>query len=1537
MAELLYINLVPPTEREAFVEKLKSVASALSVDPNWLLQVMRSESGLNPNAQNWQGVGNKRHLVAIGLIQFTSDTAKGLGTTQAALSNMTRLQQLTYVQKYFQPYAGRMKNYPDVYAVTFFPAIIGKPDNWVLRTSKLSAEIIAKQNGVIDINRDGQITVAEFKQYVYNTVPDRFKNILFNGDNRISTPPENTVPAETVFVSGIGDVEFIADETYVTYPSTIPVEQPGGSNPKEFIYRQDASGIAKSAIQENYSEKDSKELLENLGPSLNPKPGPFANVTIPFGITRSFDFFGAKYTVIAQVSSFVKGLFADKKKSLEFARENVLSPQFFREVPIQTSTALTVTEIREKLSESNVTDPELFEINDVKELVEKIKEKGISIFDKESPLEELATLIDEENETAEELAFTQIDLQSCPDGIVVLPKFQSIEAEKVAEQCCEPATEENVELEVPIIEPPELLTEEDILDFVANIDIAAENLNTCSTQKGEASFQLEKLRKVQEDLYQLKFFLEKRKSFLEEYKSGTLTDFKLFTPADILSLTKIIKSFTLSSFLSNNVLLPADGHYTNQSGVISKPTEKYFLIVQDNAALFAELKAIFEMYNPGGAFSDFVLSSEDLPKTLKDTQPPKGILYSKFYEKFNSAERVDFLFTATEQGYLSEKPTPAELLTPEGEEKVKNLKIDEEKSIAFLRTYFTEEKIRANKKLEDIKSDPYFSSLESYAKEQAALAFGIFRALPPLGVQLVDKIKKEAEAVLSFAEELDKKAKRLERAIEEAESCIQQRVAEIESTVPPSPEENVPPPGNDPFGAIPPSPFMPGPTKNKYWKEYTKGLQTVSLMPIPDVKYLTKRLFRYYPVGLQIDVPTPPKMLPTLASGIPDMKISIPFPIVWKHLTSLSTPAGQFVLWLAYCAPYTVSLYLMFIDESLNIVFLSSAKGKVEVPAKSLKWDDDSLLAKSVMERIPALKIPMKDLPAVDNKNSNKTPDDSKNAVQELQSRIKAKIDHLDSNSRSFSQERIADRTMLRKYREKLAKSVDTDSGQIDIPVVKDMLKDVQSMVSKKALAMLEFEPFKIPRTQKKAMGSPTLLEFKNVIEKAKSLKNGGALVETKTINIEKIFTQKALSVLDTPYGKKMANELDKELQDVKRKLESEGKYDSVELAEERLKILAKKIANVLSKSANKITNKTLGYVEVPINLVPSFLPEPARNLIAVEPMPVWMPIVTSALKSSVNIFTSSTIENVFVKTIMSQANILDRLPQSKDLLSMGVIAAVQSVLDSAEIKKLVPLPGWPKEISYPSVNMMKQAVKDAKNAIWKIKIRPPGGGIPQITVGPALVKKAVAPILDASINLIFANVLQRFSLSEQNANASISLQQTLQFTRTIFGNDIWDLNEEDVKQLAANFVRDALIQANEEISKVTEKIDSAKKTFDTIMKKLAPFSKQKTEKKDEPSLDIGGAVASSLFKSFIAKYASGEKVAPPYPVVLLGCATGLPGWTLFTKVNPFAAIDKIPPYERLSLKNVPHVIFLDMIAATAQRYGGIGSNYVTPYFVADS
>jgi hypothetical protein len=171
---LLYLNKIPASDQQAFDKKVVDIANGLGVNPNWLMQVMYSESRLNPRAVN-------PYSGAVGLIQFMPATALSLGTTATALKNMNAIQQLDFVRKYFLPYRGKMKSYYDVYAATFFPALIGKPDDWILQTKSLKAATIAKQNPAVNMNKDNQITVSEFKQYVRSTVSKNNAALIFGG------------------------------------------------------------------------------------------------------------------------------------------------------------------------------------------------------------------------------------------------------------------------------------------------------------------------------------------------------------------------------------------------------------------------------------------------------------------------------------------------------------------------------------------------------------------------------------------------------------------------------------------------------------------------------------------------------------------------------------------------------------------------------------------------------------------------------------------------------------------------------------------------------------------------------------------------------------------------------------------------------------------------------------------------------------------------------------------------------------------------------------------------------------------------------------------------------------------------------------------------------------------------------------------------------------------------------------------------------------------------------------------------------------
>lgn len=136
----------------AFKAKLIEIAQNIGVDPNYLISAMALETGetFSPSVKNSNG--------ATGLIQFTPDTAADLGTSTADLAAMNAVDQLDYVEKYFNPYKNMLKTIEDVYMAILWPAAIGKANSWVL-FSKPSAYY--DRNSGLDTNQDGAVTKEE--------------------------------------------------------------------------------------------------------------------------------------------------------------------------------------------------------------------------------------------------------------------------------------------------------------------------------------------------------------------------------------------------------------------------------------------------------------------------------------------------------------------------------------------------------------------------------------------------------------------------------------------------------------------------------------------------------------------------------------------------------------------------------------------------------------------------------------------------------------------------------------------------------------------------------------------------------------------------------------------------------------------------------------------------------------------------------------------------------------------------------------------------------------------------------------------------------------------------------------------------------------------------------------------------------------------------------------------------------------------------------------------------------------------------------
>ena len=136
-----------------FKEKVIEICINLKINPDFLMSCMAFETGETFSASIKNPVAS-----AIGLIQFLETTAAGLGTTTSKLANMSEVEQLEYVEKYFMPYAGKIETIEDIYMAIIYPKAIGKSNDYVLFSSSSSSYIANKG---LDKNIDGSITKEE--------------------------------------------------------------------------------------------------------------------------------------------------------------------------------------------------------------------------------------------------------------------------------------------------------------------------------------------------------------------------------------------------------------------------------------------------------------------------------------------------------------------------------------------------------------------------------------------------------------------------------------------------------------------------------------------------------------------------------------------------------------------------------------------------------------------------------------------------------------------------------------------------------------------------------------------------------------------------------------------------------------------------------------------------------------------------------------------------------------------------------------------------------------------------------------------------------------------------------------------------------------------------------------------------------------------------------------------------------------------------------------------------------------------------------
>jgi hypothetical protein len=977
-----------------------------------------------------------------------------------------------------------------------------------------------------------------------------------------------------------------------------------------------------------------------------------------------------------------------------------------------------------------------------------------------------------------------------------------------------------------------------------------------------------------------------------------------------------------------------------------------------------ECKSLFAINSPlSGEMSDY--------HKMLDFR--NGDLADKIWNAFYSYKRIDTFFTYQEQGFKSPKPQyndKGEPLGPTDKIKVKsavgdeieqnvpkdalNLEVDIEVAKVFWPNLENSMKEKVNLFLVEYTQSKiytdYIAHIKAAAREDARFAFatGTYYGMrgtssgsttttvaTKYSVEKFDAYLKTTYTAFSkYQNLLDKKVSDLDIFIKEKNRCIaeqEQAIIDLSQAYarkmgtplnsPPEKTDCWSKLGSDPVGVGPGS-DCPGITKNCYWQQYTDIIQQVSLMPIPDdvsTGQLTRRLFRYYSVAIQIPVPSPaPVVLPTLAMGIPDPMISIPMPLIWKHIISINSPIGLFVIWISICGPIP-GPFIMYVDENVDPCFLVSPKGPIAIPARKLlvpPTDDialiDFLPIKSLF-KVP-IELPgfSKLIGGLNFKSTN--PDSIDNFIGKIQSKIKAASDSIKAED-PWTIEGV-DPKKIKELRAKIDKAMRNFPPDID--AVQEGLDIISKAIDKKVDG-LKIKPIKFPVNPKKML--LPIIGPAEFMESVNKLIDAGTELAEIGLGVPMISLRKKVKILvdrelDSPEIKAKFLKINEDIAAFESKLRISGGFDEKEIIEERAKLLKDAMKAPLQVVADKITPEMLGFIAM--ITIPIPLPFPCFENITIEPFPPYILALVAAIKAL-----PSSIDALPIEQVAGLLSKFIDLSQSLPRIEDAIYFIIQSFL------AVVP------DLSFPDpmcATQFKQLIMASIQNLFKIKIRMPHPGIPQLSIPPALIKDAIKKAVKVAFAALTSMVIKELSTALTNGDF-VKVLAVAAIIKGIFGTDLASISGEDIKSFITSSL-DAVDAQLESIKNMIPNIPSL--DYMSIKKTLFPTLPPKLKLPwlvDGPFMEISTEMlielATPLLQTLI-------KVPLPLPLALIG-ASQLPGRLVLSKLHPFSPKEILPSWEKMSTKNLPFVIWLDQFVATAQKQSGICSDYVIPYWLPDA
>jgi hypothetical protein len=254
---------VPWSTDSAFIAKVQSIAQSINCNYIDLLACMANETGgtFDPGIVN--GIG------ATGLIQFMPATAKGIGTSTDSLKQLSRVDQMDWVLKFFQA-LGLNKKAPtpklqDLYLCVYWPAAVGKPDSYIVNPAD---SIQAKQNKSLQA-ADGSITCASVGAAAAKWLPAIQQALANAGVKNPTTPAGALVSGTGTTVTDSSGNPVLsgapAGDVGITNASGQPVEQP--TCPAEYLVKTTTFSPSSNfaATKPKLNQQQAKAMMAELG------------------------------------------------------------------------------------------------------------------------------------------------------------------------------------------------------------------------------------------------------------------------------------------------------------------------------------------------------------------------------------------------------------------------------------------------------------------------------------------------------------------------------------------------------------------------------------------------------------------------------------------------------------------------------------------------------------------------------------------------------------------------------------------------------------------------------------------------------------------------------------------------------------------------------------------------------------------------------------------------------------------------------------------------------------------------------------------------------------------------------------------------------------------------------------------------------------------------------------------------------------------------------------------------------------------------